>query len=372
MADSSASAASPGRRAARRTPAAARATGRAVRPPRRRGSSPTPAAGCTACRRDARRGAASASITAFCTAGVEPMVAASPMPLAPSGLSGVGVSVDMHLERRQLGGGGDPVVGEVAVTRVAVGVVADLLEQRLPDAGGDAAVLLALDEQRVDHRAAVVDGDVAQEAHGARVEVDLDDGDVGAERERGPVLVGTPSSAASVSGSGERRRPAVGQLGPRQRRGRHAGDADRPAASCRRRRRPDRPRASTRPGARARSTSDTAAPMDRRPAELQRPRAPGAAAAWHEVGVAVDEGDPLDRDAGRSWTSIAYAVWWPCPCDEGAGAHRRRAVVVHLERAELAVVAAGGDLHVGRRRRCRAARDRPRRDGRACSSRKAT
>ena len=37
---------------------------------------------------------ARASMTAFCTAGVEPIVAASPMPLAPSGLSGVGVSVE--------------------------------------------------------------------------------------------------------------------------------------------------------------------------------------------------------------------------------------------------------------------------------------
>ena len=33
-------------------------------------------------------------MTAFCTAGVEPIVEASPMPLAPSGLSGVGVSVE--------------------------------------------------------------------------------------------------------------------------------------------------------------------------------------------------------------------------------------------------------------------------------------
>ena len=31
---------------------------------------------------------------AFCTAGVEPIVAASPMPFAPNGFSGVGVSVD--------------------------------------------------------------------------------------------------------------------------------------------------------------------------------------------------------------------------------------------------------------------------------------
>ena len=34
-----------------------------------------------------------ASITAFCTAGVEPIVADSPIPFAPSGFSGVGVSV---------------------------------------------------------------------------------------------------------------------------------------------------------------------------------------------------------------------------------------------------------------------------------------
>jgi hypothetical protein len=36
---------------------------------------------------------ARASTTALCTAGVEPMVPDSPMPLAPSGLRGVGVSV---------------------------------------------------------------------------------------------------------------------------------------------------------------------------------------------------------------------------------------------------------------------------------------
>ena len=34
-----------------------------------------------------------ASITAFCTAGVAPMVPASPMPLTPSALTGVGVSL---------------------------------------------------------------------------------------------------------------------------------------------------------------------------------------------------------------------------------------------------------------------------------------
>jgi hypothetical protein len=34
-----------------------------------------------------------ASITALCTAGVEPIVADSPIPLAPNGFNGVGVSV---------------------------------------------------------------------------------------------------------------------------------------------------------------------------------------------------------------------------------------------------------------------------------------
>ena len=38
---------------------------------------------------------ANASITALTTAGVEPIVASSPMPFAPSGFRGVGVSVRM-------------------------------------------------------------------------------------------------------------------------------------------------------------------------------------------------------------------------------------------------------------------------------------
>ena len=45
----------------------------------------------------------SASITALCTAGVDPIVADSPIPLAPSGFSGVGVSVCAISNARQLG-----------------------------------------------------------------------------------------------------------------------------------------------------------------------------------------------------------------------------------------------------------------------------
>ena len=99
--------------------------------------------------------------------------------------------------------------------------------------GGDAAVLLALDEQRVEDRAAVVDGDVADDADLTGVEVDLDDGDVGAERERRVALVevvlgGEDAGELAVAEHpGRRVGGAPGEVGPRQRAGRHAGDADR-------------------------------------------------------------------------------------------------------------------------------------------------
>ena len=79
---------------------------------------------------------ASASTTAFCTAGGPPIVPDSAMPLTPSGLLGDGVSVSVALERRQVGGGREAVVGEGGRERVAVVVVDELLEQRLGDALG--------------------------------------------------------------------------------------------------------------------------------------------------------------------------------------------------------------------------------------------
>ena len=61
-----------------------------------------------------------ASTTAFWMAGVDPMVPDSPMPLAPSGLRGLSVWVLDDLEARQLGRRRDRVVGEVRRDRVAV------------------------------------------------------------------------------------------------------------------------------------------------------------------------------------------------------------------------------------------------------------
>ena len=124
-----------------------------------------------------------ASTTAFCTAGVEPTVADSPMPLAPSGLSGVGVSVFASLERGQLGRARHRVVGEVGRQRVPLLVVDELLPERLRDPLGEPAVLLAVDEQRVEDAAAVVDRHVADRPDLPGLHVDLDHRDVGAERE---------------------------------------------------------------------------------------------------------------------------------------------------------------------------------------------
>ena len=70
------------------------------------------------------------------------------------------------------------VVGEAAGDRLAVLVVDDVLEQRLADALHDAAMALALDQQRIDDRAEVVDHGVLHHLDTAGVGIDLDLGDM--------------------------------------------------------------------------------------------------------------------------------------------------------------------------------------------------
>ncbi len=91
-----------------------------------------------------------------------------------------------QLEARHLGRRQERVVGERRGQRVAVLVVDDLLEERLGGALRDAAVPLALGQQRVHDRAGVVDGHDPAEEHLAGLGIDLDDRHVGAERERRP------------------------------------------------------------------------------------------------------------------------------------------------------------------------------------------
>ena len=91
------------------------------------------------------------------------MVPDSPTPLAPSGLYGVGVAWCTTSKFGELRRRDERVVGEVAGDRVAVGVVRELLDQRLGDPLRDAAVHLPLEQQRVQHGAGVVARHVAHE-----------------------------------------------------------------------------------------------------------------------------------------------------------------------------------------------------------------
>ena len=65
--------------------------------------------------------------------------------------------------------------------QLPVVVVDRSFPQRLPDALDDAAVHLALDNHRIDLRAAVVDRDVALEIDRARLRIDFDHGEVRAK-----------------------------------------------------------------------------------------------------------------------------------------------------------------------------------------------
>ena len=216
---------------------------------------------------------------------------------------------------------------------VAVLVVADLLHQRLGGALGDAAVALAVEEHRVDDRAGVVAGDDARTSFtAAGLGVDLDDGDVGAERERGAGGV-----EAGVDRAAARRRPCDSTA-------RSAHDFDTAGV----------PATWNAPTSRSSSMSASAASsawaasclavldeldgrlVDRGAALLQRARAHRAVADRREVGVAPDERDLVDRDAGL-----------------GAGDHRPRRVVALAVRRR-----AGVDRRPCRRRGPRSWRSR--------------
>ena len=125
-----------------------------------------------------------ASTTALTTAGVEAIVPASPTPLTPSALVGRRRLGAVGRERRQVGRARHEVVDERARHQGAGVVVHRLLEQRLRDALDEAAVHLALDDQRVDDLADVVDAGVVADLDLTGLGVDLDRAQVGAVRER--------------------------------------------------------------------------------------------------------------------------------------------------------------------------------------------
>ena len=208
----------------------------------------------------------------------------------------------------------------------------------MPTPVGQAAVDLALDDHRVDARAAVVDRDEAADLDLAGARVDVDDADVGAERER---QVRRVVDAISASRHGPRRPRAA-----RPRRGRPSRS---PGSSALRGVALDeeaallplevvgrRPRASPR----RRSAAPSRAPCARRravaaPRHRRRAAAVGAEAERRAVGVAVDDLDVLGRDAEllgddlreRRLVALALALHADAehaPCRSGGRAARRR------------------------------------------------
>ena len=111
------------------------------------------------------------------------MVPASPTPFTPSEFTGDGVTVDAEFVVRQHVGLGHGVVHEARGDELAVFVVDHFLVHRLRDSLRDAAVNLALDQQRAEDFAAIVDRDVSQKFRLTGLRIDFDDRDVGAERE---------------------------------------------------------------------------------------------------------------------------------------------------------------------------------------------
>ena len=108
------------------------------------------------------------------------------------------------LERDQVVRLRDRVVHERGREELARLVEGRLFPQRLADALSEAAVHLALDEQRVDEEARVVHRHVREDGDPARVLVHLDGGDVGAEgeehaRARLDVLVGAEAALGGRS-----------------------------------------------------------------------------------------------------------------------------------------------------------------------------
>ncbi len=88
------------------------------------------------------------------------------------------------LDPRQVADARNCIIEKGSRERVALGVVDELLVQRLRRALRHSPLNLALHQHRVQDRAAVVDRDVPYELRLARLDVDLRHRDVAAERKR--------------------------------------------------------------------------------------------------------------------------------------------------------------------------------------------
>ena len=200
---------------------------------------------------------------------------------------------------------------------------------------------LALGEHRVHHYPGVVDGHVAHHLRLAGFGVDFHHGHVGSERECGPLLneahVGDQAAAAGMTGD----------LGPGQGRVRVAAHLPQPGTRIEHH--VGFGRLEHLGGMVPRFVLD----LDRRlmhgrAAELQRPRTVGPDTGRDQVGVAVDDRDPVHRDAKLVLHEHGPRGVVPLAVGRAAGVDRGRAVIRDLDLGGLAGVRVRrGDLHVG-------------------------
>ena len=279
----------------------------------------------------------SASITALWTAGVEPIAADSPIPLAPSGFSGVGVSVCAISNGGSSEAAGIPYVASVPLMGLPRLVVDELLVQRLRDALPESAVHLPVHEHRVQDAAAVVDRDVTDRPHVAGLRVDLHDRHVRAERERRLQLAEAsrppPARASCPSGSRDGSFAAAASSPHVIARSGAPATSNRPFTGSVR----SASSTSSRCDASARAFATTACPCsttaDPPTCSEREPHvpAPRGTTALSECTTRTDvERHP--EDPGRD---LRHRRLVALPLRRHAGEHGHRAVTVHLDRAEL-------------------------------------
>ena len=120
----------------------------------------------------------SASLTALSTAAGAPMAPPSPKPLGAGDRRRRRRFDVMQFDRRNFARRRRQIIGERRGLDIAEAVVDDFLEQRVADALRDAAMHLAVGDQRIDDAAGIFHGEKFLDRHAAGLDVDLDDGDM--------------------------------------------------------------------------------------------------------------------------------------------------------------------------------------------------
>ena len=84
-----------------------------------------------------------------------------------------------QVNARNRGRRGQKIVGQSGRLRLTVGIEHHVLEQRITEAVRNAAEDLPFDDHWVYHSAAVMNNDVARDAHFASLRIDIDLGNMG-------------------------------------------------------------------------------------------------------------------------------------------------------------------------------------------------